>query len=690
MKKIVVFVKIDNTTQYVDNLFFDIYNAMKEKGYFFEVFFFKRNVSGNYFSYLNSLLNSFPVRTPYELINISNGENIPDVMNSIIQQRKNDYFIVIDSKYVTAGKALNDMTSALINQEGILSSTSPGTIILRRDVLNHLLFLKIYDEDNYIWNLVQYAKQLGYHFQNAEGSYKENKKNSYFLLKLRKLAIGFYKFNPFCIRPNNPPSMRWAGIHHEKRRFVTHTLLHYKNSAVITLVESQKFILLLISGAILITALVNWYKTLIILFAIVICLYFLDLVFNFILIIRSFIKQPEIKVTEDEINSMENKMLPTITVLCPLYKESNILTQFITAVSQLDYPKDKLQILLLLEDDDYETITATKTTPLPPFIQALLTPYSLPRTKAKALNWGLTHSTGDIIVTYDAEDIPEKDQLKKAVVAFNKSDDKIVCLQAKLNFYNSGQNILTKLFTAEYSAWFDLILTGLYSINAPIPLGGTSNFFKRKALEELYAWDTFNVCEDCDMGLRLFKNGFKTAMFNSTTYEEANSDFYNWIRQRSHWIKGYIQSFFVHIRSPGEFIKSAFEPHLITFMLIVGGKTLSVFINPLLWAITLSYFIFRPYIGHFIESLYPPAIFYIGIFTLMFGNFLYLYNYILGCAERKHFRLVKYSYLAPIYWLAMSFAAWKALYQLILKPYYWEKTNHGLHLLRKNPTPPIK
>jgi len=180
--------------------------------------------------------------------------------------------------------------------------------------------------------------------------------------------------------------------------------------------------------------------------------------------------------------------------------------------------------------------------------------------------------------------------------------------------------------------------------------------------------------------MRLFKQKHNTALFNSTTFEEANSNLHNWTRQRSHWIKGYIQSFFVHLRSPGGFTRSIKQPHMLTFLLVIGGKTLSVFINPLLWIMTISYFVFRPTIGYLIESFYPAPVFYLGVFTLAVGNFIYLYNYMLGCARRGYWGLVKFSYLVPIYWLLMSFAAWKALFQLLVKPYYWEKTNHGLHL----------
>jgi len=442
----------------------------------------------------------------------------------------------------------------------------------------------------------------------------------------------------------------------------------------------QKTIILFLLTTLLMGFVLDWFKSLSLILAFLVILYFSNLLFDFYLIIRSLSKKPEIIIDDEKVRVLKDKDCPAFSILCPLYKEESILPQFAKAIIDLDYPKDKLEVFLLLEEDDLKTINKAYELKLPSYFRIEVVPDSQPRTKPKALNWGLTHATGDYVVIYDAEDIPEADQLKKAVIAFKMLGKDVFCLQAKLNFYNPQQNILTRLFTSEYSLWFDLILSGLYSLSAPIPLGGTSNFFRRKELTRLEGWDAFNVCEDSDLGMRLFKKGYQTVMFNSTTHEEANSNLKSWIRQRSHWIKGYIQTFFVHIRTPAGFVHSLKQPHILTFILVIGGKTLSVFINPFLWVLTLSYFLFRPIIGDFIESLYPTHIFYIAAFTLIFGNFIYLYNYMIGCARRGYWHLIKFAYLIPFYWLLMSFAAWKALYQLFVKPFYWEKTQHGLHL----------
>jgi cellulose synthase/poly-beta-1,6-N-acetylglucosamine synthase-like glycosyltransferase len=322
---------------------------------------------------------------------------------------------------------------------------------------------------------------------------------------------------------------------------------------------------------------------------------------------------------------------------------------------------------------------------LPPSFEIIIVPDSQPKTKPKACNYGLQIAGGEYVVIFDAEDAPEPDQLLKAAAAFAEAPGNVACLQAPLNFYNPRQNVLTRLFTAEYSLWFDLMLEGLQRLNGPIPLGGTSNHFRTDVLRGLGGWDPYNVTEDADLGIRLYKQGFRTGMLDSTTYEEANPNLRNWIRQRSRWIKGYMQTLLVHTRG-GWNLRATRDPHFLTFLLVIGGKVLVNFVNPLMWAVTAAYFIFRATIGSSIEALYPGPIFYVAVTTLVLGNGLFIYTFLLGSARRGNHDLIKYGLLAPFYWLLMSVAACKALWQLIHNPHYWEKTEHGLHLQNVAPS----
>ncbi len=494
--------------------------------------------------------------------------------------------------------------------------------------------------------------------------------------------LNFEIFKRPNIIPFNPAleKKEGKGFHYKDVKYIHHSDLHHSQTAFHRLSELQILVFSALGIIILISLIINWHLTAVVLVAILTTLYFADLLFNLILIYRSYSKQPEIKITESEIANIKEKDWPRYTIFCPLYKEWKILPQFVTAMSNLDYPKDKLQIMLILEADDTETINKVKDLNLPQYFEYIVVPDTKPKTKPKANNYGLRFATGEYSVIYDAEDIPDQLQLKKAILAFKKAGNRTICIQAKLNFYNPHQNLLTRIFTAEYSLWFELVLTGLQSIHAPIPLGGTSNHFKTKDLIKLKGWDSFNVTEDADLGMRLVKAGYRTAVIESLTLEEANSNLKNWFWQRTRWIKGYIQTYFLHMRNPQKFLKSWKEPHFITFQLIVGGKVLSMFINPLMWAITISYFVFRTHIGTFIESFYPTPILYMGLTSLLLGNFLYTYYYMVGCVKHGHDELVKYIFLVPFYWLAMSLAAYVAFYQFITTPHHWSKTNHGLHI----------
>lgn len=470
------------------------------------------------------------------------------------------------------------------------------------------------------------------------------------------------------------------GFFHKGQEYVHHSHLGINQTAFKRFSINQITTIILSFILIALFAFLSWHLTLIIFISALTLVYFADFIFNLILIIRSFSSPAEIDIKNRELLSLDPKKLPLYTIFCPLYKEWKVLPQFIEAMKKLDYPKNKLQIMLILEENDRETIQQVKNHNLPNFFDVVIVPNSKPKTKPKAMNYALKYARGEYVVIYDAEDIPDPLQLKKVVLAFGKSNRSVACVQAKLNFYNPNQNLLTKLFTAEYSLWFDLVLTGLHSMSAPIPLGGTSNHFPVKLLKELKGWDSFNVTEDCDLGIRLAKNGYHTAIVNSLTLEEANSSVGNWFGQRTRWIKGYIQTYLVHMRGFEKGNKHWGALHIGAFQLLVGGKVMSMCINLLMWIITLSYFIFRPFTGEFIESLFPTPVFYMAVVSLIFGNFCYLYYYMIGCKKHGHDELTKYMVFVPFYWLIMSFAAWKAIYQFITAPHYWSKTKHGLHL----------
>ncbi|MBN1673567.1 MAG: glycosyltransferase [Kiritimatiellae bacterium] len=403
--------------------------------------------------------------------------------------------------------------------------------------------------------------------------------------------------------------------------------------------------------------------------------YLFSTLYKFLLIHVSVVADSQIQIDAAELARLDERTLPVYSVLVPLYNEPESVAALVDALRRMDYPAEKRDVQLLLEEDDAATRSAVERLDLPPGFRVTLVPESQPRTKPKACNIGLDQARGEFLVIYDAEDRPEPDQLKKAVAAFARTEPNVICLQCKLNFYNPRQNLLTRWFTGEYSAWFDLSLPGLSALRAVIPLGGTSNHFRTDKLRELRGWDAFNVTEDCDLGVRIHRAGYGTRMLDTTTWEEACSSLPFWIRQRSRWLKGYMQTYLVHTRQPLRLLKELGVVNFLHFNLLIGGIVVCFLLNPLYWFLALLWFLFRLEV---LVALFPGLVFAMGALCLFVGNFAFVYAGALGCYRRSYFDLVKYALLAPPYWVLMSYSGWRALWKLVREPFYWEKTRHGL------------
>jgi cellulose synthase/poly-beta-1,6-N-acetylglucosamine synthase-like glycosyltransferase len=381
-----------------------------------------------------------------------------------------------------------------------------------------------------------------------------------------------------------------------------------------------------------------------------------------------------VTVTEEEVEALVDSELPHYTVLVPAYQEANVIGTLMRNLGALDYPRERLEVLLLLEEDDPETLAAAKAAAPPDFVRFLVIPDSPPKTKPKACNIGLAFARGEYIVIYDAEDRPEPDQLKKAVAAFRRGDANLVCVQAALNYFNADENLLTRMFTLEYSSWFDDMLPGLDRHGLPLPLGGTSNHFPTAALRELGGWDPYNVTEDADLGIRAAVRGRKVAVVDSTTFEEANMRVGNWVRQRSRWIKGYMQTTLVHSRHPIRLARAIGPKQLLAFALLIGGTPLTFLIAPILWSFTLVSLLWPSVMS----GLFPDWLLAVSVVNLIIANSMMVYLSLIAVSRRHMYWLTPFALLTPVYWVLHSIAAYKALWQLLRRPFYWEKTDHGL------------
>jgi cellulose synthase/poly-beta-1,6-N-acetylglucosamine synthase-like glycosyltransferase len=387
-------------------------------------------------------------------------------------------------------------------------------------------------------------------------------------------------------------------------------------------------------------------------------------------------RHPEIiRISDEEARAIPDELLPVYTVLVPAYKEPSVIAAVIKRLSELEYPASKLDIRLLLEEDDSETIAAAKMAKFGRQFRIVRVPDSQPKTKPKACNYGLSTARGELVTIYDAEDRPEPLQLRRAVAAFERQNDRVACLQAKLSYYNADQNLLTRWFTIEYGMWFSNLLPGLVTQKGPLPLGGTSNHFRMDVLRRVGGWDPYNVTEDADLGIRLARRGYETRVLDSTTLEEANSDVINWVKQRSRWYKGYLQTWLVHMRHPVALARELGGRGFLGFNLFIAGTPLLSLINPIFWAMTALWFLIHPPV---VLQLFPAWLYYLSLAVMVVGNVTLFYSWLVSARIAGSRRLVFAALVIPIYWTLMSLAVIKAAVQLVSAPSFWGKTVHGL------------
>lgn len=377
---------------------------------------------------------------------------------------------------------------------------------------------------------------------------------------------------------------------------------------------------------------------------------------------------PKTKILPKILVIESKNILPIYTILIPLYKESEKLSSIIENISNLNYPKDRLDIKIIVEADDNSMIKQIILQDLPNYITLLKVPFSLPRTKPKALNYAMQYCKGKYTVIYDAEDRPDANQLLIAVAEFANLGEQVVCLQSKLNFYNLNENLLTKLFSLEYSLWFEYILKGLTILNLPVPLGGTSNHFKTDILQKIGCWDAYNVTEDADLGIRLYSLGYKVHMIDSYTLEECPISFGNWLNQRSRWIKGFFQTFLVFLAAKDKLQKFTIW-QILSIYIFIGLSFYNFYCLPFLIVTTITN--------------NCKLIAYLWLINSFFA-FSYLYAsafFILKRSKDKAKKFLLLDVIAliiwPFYFILHSVACYKAIWESIFRPFEWNKTKHG-------------
>ena len=442
-------------------------------------------------------------------------------------------------------------------------------------------------------------------------------------------------------------------------------------SFLVILLAITTIVLLFLSGVFVTSVLV-------IISGLVAFFYFVFMVFKLSVVVTA-LRFPLIDFTQEEIDAITDEELPVYTVFVPLREEAEVMEQIVAAMRSLDYPEEKMNLIITVEEYDVDTIEAIRRVGIPESWSVCVLPDTQPKTKPKAMNVAFLQAKGEFSVIYDAEIIPDNDQLKKAYLAFKKYPE-IAAFQTRLDHYNVDQSIVTKLFNTEFSFHYDMFLPGLQRFNFPIPLSGHSVHFRTEAIRRIGAWDPYNVAEDCEMGMRLFRHGYRSGIINSFSREEAAGDILGWVKQRTRWQKGFIQTSIVHLRQPFELYRELGGlRNFLAFLILVPGTVILSLLNLVTWGLLVWWMLFHP---EFIQNMYPLLILDTANIAAIIGGFLFMYLNLVALYRRDRFHLVKYFFLTPFYWFMLAIATTRAVWQLrdSKSAHVWEKTTHGTHL----------
>jgi cellulose synthase/poly-beta-1,6-N-acetylglucosamine synthase-like glycosyltransferase len=363
--------------------------------------------------------------------------------------------------------------------------------------------------------------------------------------------------------------------------------------------------------------------------------------------------------------------LPVYTVLIPLRDEARMVPALARSMLAMDYPAEKLDVKFVVEAGSVDTLAAVERIVGTGPFELVAVPDSLPRTKPKALNYAIPFVRGEHLVVYDAEDIPDPDQLRLAASRF-AAEPEVSCLQAALIIDNAHETALTALFASEYAGLFSVMLPALARWNLPMPLGGTSNHFRVADLKAAGAWDAFNVTEDADLGIRLARMKFRSAILGSATREEAPLKLRAWMRQRTRWMKGWMQTLIVHNRHPLRFLRDTGWRSFLAFEIYMGGIVFAPLLHTIFLVVALAHLLvpgFRagPDVIWTSFNMTILATGYCGAVALV----------VRGLWRQGQRHLLIYQFLLPFYWVLHSVATVRALVELLHRPYFWAKTAHG-------------
>jgi len=366
---------------------------------------------------------------------------------------------------------------------------------------------------------------------------------------------------------------------------------------------------------------------------------------------------------------------PKISIIIPARNEPILARTIDICLEHVDYPKNKKEIVVVTDDSEGERIALWFQQRYSNVVKLLARKQLYP-TKPSALNDAYQLCTGDIVAVIDVEDIPDKDIFLKAASALN--GNQYQAAQAILRISNENESWITKLFSMEYASWFRIWLNGRAKLGLFTPLGGTGNYFKHGVIGEVGRWDATNLAEDAEIGIRLTLANHRVVVIDGRQWEEAPVSFKPWLKQRTRWFRGWLQSLWMYLLL-------LLKPSVYKRIGIVQAFTIVLMlINPIIVLLTWVAYGFTVFwlleTYRIIQTSYVSGLFPFWSFIPLSLNALYYYVWIKAASmENIGTWKTTITHIPHMFFylnIMMPIAALRAFYQEIFKPVFWEKTTH--------------
>ena len=377
---------------------------------------------------------------------------------------------------------------------------------------------------------------------------------------------------------------------------------------------------------------------------------------------------------ERENASMPNgEDLPAVSILVPVKNEEKVVGRLLKSLLSQDYPSDRVEIIIVDDGSIDRTVEICRGYAERHSDQIRLLQQSKSNGKPTALNYALEHAKGEIIATFDADNVPERGTLRKAA-GFLK-DPSVAAVQGTICSINADENMLTKFLSYEEAVRFKAYMGGKDVLDLFVHLAGSCQFVRRRVLDAVGGWRPDSLSEDMEMSARLTERDYRIKYaLEMRSWQESPVSMSQLVNQRLRWYRGCLDTAFGY----GRLLRKLSWKRIDAEATLVGPCMLTLSLVGFLMGL---FTLVVPFSRDLFFTILAQATTVLTGVTLLLGGLALIY-----VTKPRRIRNVLWLPFIYAYWTLQTFLASYALFQVVLRrPKKWRKTarsgvvtNHSL------------